>query len=352
MNNYFNRHLYQINAYTPGEQPSGKKIIKLNTNENPYPPSPKIQKALDKFSIDSLRKYPNPTSWDLREEIAKFHGLNVDEVLITNGSDEALSILFQSCLEPSDRVILPYPTYSLYPILTELLMNESRVVKIPLKQDLHLDFDTLKKQKGKLLSFASPNAPTGVLENRVQLLDLVQNFKGIVLVDEAYIDFAVENSTLIQEIRNFDNLVVTRTFSKSYSLAGLRVGYLVSNKDNISLMYKLKDSYNVGKISQLIALEAFKDRKYFNSVIKMIIKSRVMLTKELEKLGFIVIYSQANFLFAKPTKEKAEAVFQYLREKNIFIRYFTDNISQNYIRITVGTDEENRILIQVLEKMH
>ncbi|MCE9499996.1 MAG: histidinol-phosphate transaminase [Leptospira sp.] len=350
MKKYFRQELYDLDAYVPGEQPDpDSKVIKLNTNENPYPPSPEIQKEIDRIvSQGLLRRYPNPVSRDLRNEIAKHHGVKETQILVTNGSDEGLAILFRAVLGKKNTVVTPYPTYSLYPVLTEIQMNGSRIKKIPLKKNLHFNFKKLAKAKGALLAFAHPNAPTGILEKKEDLVTIVNQFDGIVLCDEAYIDFAPENSSLIPEIKEFGNLIISRTFSKSYSLTGIRVGYLVGSENSISLLSKLKDSYNVGMIEEYIALAALKDQAYFLSNREKVIRSRENLKKRLKLLGFGVTQSEANFLFVRPPQNNPKELFEFLRKNNVFIRYFTDDISKNFVRISIGTEEENNFLISAI----
>ena len=352
MKKYFQSELYKLDPYIPGEQPVlGKKIIKLNTNENPYPPTPKIKNAIASIiKKGQLKRYPSPTSEELRKIIAKQNDISKDMILITNGSDEGLSLIFRATLGSKSNVIIPYPTYSLYPVLTSIEMNGSKIEKIPLLDNLHFDFQKLKKAKGDLLAFASPNAPTGILEDENELLYLISHFNGLVLCDEAYIDFAPPGSSLIQFVKRYSNLFVSRTFSKSYSLAGLRVGYLVSNEENISLLQKIKDSYNLGMLEESIAIEAVKDKKYFDKIIRMILKSREYLNLELSKMLFTVIKSDTNFLFIKPPLNvNPIELFEYLKKKFIYIRYFKDDICKYYLRITVGNQEENKILIKEIQ---
>jgi histidinol-phosphate aminotransferase len=348
----FQKNLYQIEPYVPGEQPApGTKIIKLNTNENPYPPSPMIQKvAKEVFQKGILRKYPEPTSRTLTEEIAKQLKLSPDMILVTNGSDEGLALLFRAVLGENSKLTIPYPTYSLYPVLVDQLMNGTTLEKVPLLPDLHFDLPKLSKSKGNLLAFANPNAPTGILESKSNLLGLIKKFSGIVLCDEAYIDFAPKGSSLVSLVKECKNLVVSRTFSKSYSLAGLRVGYLVSSPENIALIYKMKDSYNLGMLEQRIALAAIKDTVYFQNIIQKIVTSRKSLKTALENLGFFVVPSDTNFLFTKPPKHIApEKLFLGLKEKGIYIRYFRDNLSKEYVRITIGTEQENKQLLKSIQ---
>ncbi|MCX7997853.1 MAG: aminotransferase class I/II-fold pyridoxal phosphate-dependent enzyme, partial [Leptospiraceae bacterium] len=207
-------------------------------------------------------------------------------------------------------------------------------------------------QKGNLLAFASPNAPTGILESKEILCEIVSKFDGLVLVDEAYIDFASPNSSMISEIKNFSNLIVSRTFSKSYSLAGLRVGFLVSQKQNIDLLLKMKDSYNLGMLEQAIAKTAIEDVEYFQTNIQKIINSREKLKQELENLDFEVLESSANFLFAKPPHPfRAESIFTQLRDSNIYVRYFTQERCKDFLRITIGTESENEIFLSSLKSI-
>lgn len=348
------KEVLDFKPYVPGEQPTlGSNAIKLNTNENPYPPSPKIKEAINEvLSHGLLRKYPNYNAIGLQKAIAKEYNLSIDQILITNGSDEALRLLFEAVVGPGDTVVAPEPTYSYYPVLTEQVMVGAKYAPTPLKDDYHFDFLALKKTEGKLLCFAHPNAPTGILEEKANLLDLVKSFSGVVLSDEAYIDFSPEGSSLVSEIQNFPNLVVSRTFSKSYALAGLRVGYLMGNPDLIAYIRKMKDSYNLGILEQVIAEVSFLDKDYFIEKRNLVIKERDLLSRNLSELGFFVLPSATNFLFCKPKPGiSPENLYLKLKDNHIFIRYFSSGISKEFIRITVGTKEENNILLQELTKL-
>lgn len=351
MDTLVRRELPAFKPYTPGEQPGlSASTIKLNTNENPYPPSPKIKEAVEKvIQTGVLRKYPNYHSRKLQELIAKDYDLDPEQILVTNGSDEALRLLFQALVGPGDVVVAPDPTYSFYPVLTEQMMVGAKYKAVPLQSDLHFDFESLGKEQGKLLCFAHPNAPTGLEEPKEKLLQLVKNFNGIVLSDEAYIDFTEPNSSLVPEIKNHPNLVVSRTFSKSYALAGLRVGYLVGSLEVISWIRKLKDSYNVGILEQVVAEASYADKEYFLEKRTLVISERTKLKKALESLGFTIPNSSTNFLFCKPKSGVSpESLYLQLKEKNILIRYFSTGISKDYIRITIGTPEENGKLLETI----
>ncbi|TGL48350.1 histidinol-phosphate transaminase [Leptospira meyeri] len=348
------KELLTYKPYTPGEQPGlSTSTIKLNTNENPYPPSPKIKEAVEKvLETGVLRKYPNYHGRKLQELIAKDYNLDPDQILVTNGSDEALRLLFQALVGPNDVVVAPDPTYSFYPVLTEQMMVGATYKAVPLLSDLHFDFESLEKEQGKLLCFAHPNAPTGVEEPKEKLIHLVHNFDGIVLSDEAYIDFTEHNSSLMSEIKNHPNLVVSRTFSKSYALAGLRVGYLVGSLEVISWIRKLKDSYNVGILEQVVAEASYADKEYFLEKRSLVIAERTKLKKELESLGFTIPDSSTNFLFCKPKLGVSpESLYLQLKDKNILIRYFSNGISKDYVRITIGTPEENKKLLATIREL-
>ncbi|TGL69021.1 histidinol-phosphate transaminase [Leptospira jelokensis] len=349
---YIRKELYSFLPYTPGEQPGlTTSTIKLNTNENPYPPSPKIGKAVEGvLEKGLLRKYPNYHSRKLQELIAKDFDLDPNQILVTNGSDEALRLLFQTFVGPGDVVVAPDPTYSYYPVLTEQMMVGAKYLAIPVLENLHFDLEALKKSKGKLLCFAHPNAPTGIAEPKEELLALVKSFNGLVLSDEAYIDFAAPDTSLIPHTKDHPNLLVSRTFSKSYALAGLRVGYIVGSLETIAWIRKLKDSYNVGILDQVIAETSYADKDYFLEKRNLVIQERSRLKSNLESLGFTIPDSSTNFLFCKPKPGVSpEHLYLSLKEKNILIRYFSYGICKDYIRITIGTKEENDTLFQTIQ---
>ena len=356
MKKYFQEKLYTLAPYTPGEQPKSiGKIVKLNTNENPYPPSPAVKKAVTSIlSKGLLRRYSNPISEGVIREIAKLHKIPESHILVTNGSDEGLAILFRATLGEGNIAIMPYPTYSLYPVLTSLQLNGAKVEQVQLKDDFHFDFSKLQKSmnpKAKLLAFANPNAPTSIQESKTDIVNLIKKFDGMVLCDEAYIDFAPKGTSLISEVKNLNNLVVSRTLSKSYGLAGLRLGYLVSSPENIVELMKIKDSYNLGMLEQEVAIAALKDQAYLQKTVKRIIASRKKLAANLGKLGFKVLDSQTNFLFVKPPALiSAEEIFLSLKKEEVYIRYFKDAFCKDYVRITIGTEEENKILLSKIKK--
>lgn len=348
------KELESFEPYTPGEQPlPGSSVTKLNTNENPYPPSPRVWEAIESIRSNGLlRRYPHYSSIEVREVLSKIHGIGIDCILVTNGSDEALRLAFLALLPTGARVVIPDPTYSYYPVLVEQAMCGASLIKVPLLPNLELDTEALQNSKANLLAIANPNAPTGILLNRDKVLGLVQNFAGVVLVDEAYIDFSPIGSSVIREVTLFPNLLVSRTLSKSYGLAGLRVGYLLGNPSLIQAISKLKDSYNLGMIEQAMTKAALEDQLYLNSCVEKIIFERQELAVKLKKKGFDVTPSAANFLFVKPPKGVSPKVlYEDLKKNNVLVRYFSKGISQDYLRVSVGSSEENETFLGVLDQL-
>jgi histidinol-phosphate aminotransferase len=340
---YFRENIDAMEGYAPGEQPRVNNIIKLNTNENPYPPSPKAVAALQSFNSDDLRKYPQPLSLPVLQAACKVYGCKEDEVIAGNGSDDILTILFRSFAGDGDTIGWLNPSYSLYPVLANL--QGANHCFVELNEDFTLPDNLAEKAKDcKLFIITNPNAPTGNSFCKKKIRAFTKNFNGVVVIDEAYGDFANENC--LELYKEFPNLVVTRSFSKSYSLAGLRVGLAFANKNLIYGMMKVKDSYNVNALSQTMAAAALLDQEYFNETVAKIKNTRNRTAKELIKMGFEVLNSQTNFIFAAPPTD-AEAYFNKLKEKNIFTRYFKGPRTSRFIRITIGTDAEMDTFLKV-----
>jgi histidinol-phosphate aminotransferase len=319
----------------PGEQPSGSDILKLNTNENAYPPSPKVFEALGNLSFDDLRRYPQPTGKDLCQAIAKLHKLNSNQVLVTNGSDEALALCTRAFCEHGGRVGYMKPSYSLYPVLSDIA--ELVRVEFPLKEDFtwtvpeNLDVD--------FFFLTQPNAPTSLTLPASEIEKLIQSCPGGVLIDEAYVDFADE--TMLPLLKKYDNLMISRSFSKGYSLAGIRLGYLLGSPKWMEALYKIKDSYNTDIFAQRVGLAAVKDQAWMQQNTVATRGTRKRVSKELCKRGFSVLPSQTNFLFAKvPEGQDAQRIFEALRDRQVFIRYFPGELTGKHLRITIGTDEQ------------
>jgi histidinol-phosphate aminotransferase len=344
---YFRKVVDDMDGYTPGEQP--QRVggwIKLNTNENPYPPSPAVAKLTSKVDSASLRLYPDPACCELRKTVASLNGLRRDNVIIGNGSDDILTIAIRCFVSEDEFVACPEPSYSLYPVLSHI--QGADCCKIQLNKDFSLPDDFAEQAKeAKLLLIPRPNAPTGTAFEMKKMRAICNNFDGIVLIDEAYADFA--DDSCVKLIDKFPNVIVSRTFSKSYSLAGIRVGYAMASHRIIAGMMKVKDSYNVNVLSQKIALAALKDQDYFKNNIEKICETRKRLSTSLIEAGFEVIPSQANFIFVSPSDGNGEKLYLDLKEKGILVRWFAGKVTGRYIRITIGTNEETDKLLEAIK---
>ena len=339
------RHIRKLEGYVPGEQPKSARVVKLNTNENPYPPSPKCAKALADFDAARLRRYPDPDCNALRSVLAKLNGTAPERVFVGNGSDEILSIAAKCFVENDEAIGSLDPSYSLYKTLAAI--RDVKWTGVPKSTPTRLPSPA---QSVSLFLWTNPNAPTGEFAEPAAIAKFAAKFKGVVIVDEAYADFARENCMPLATAKSNRNVIVMRTFSKSYSLAGLRVGYCVGPKDLIDAMYKVKDSYNVDAIAQAVATAAAKDQRWMKANVAKVRKTRKRFTQELEKRGWDVIPSESNFVFAKPPPAfAAKAVFDYLKSKNIFVRYFPGPLTGDRLRITIGTDGEIDTLLAALD---
>jgi len=333
----------RMTGYVPGEQPKGGDIIKLNTNENPYPPSPKVAEALQRIDIDSLRKYPDPVSLPLRERVAQMHGCGVDNVFVGNGSDEILALCTRAFVENEGSVGYFDPSYSLYPVLSDI----RDVCKCAVPLDSDFGWQRPADDLCSLFFLTNPNAPTSMLFAKSDVEGFCAGFKGVVLIDEAYVDFSSENC--MDLALKYENVLVMRTFSKSYSLAALRVGYIVGHSQLIEALIKIKDSYNLDGVAQALALAALNDVDYMRANAERIIATRESLAAELRDAGFMVCPSESNFLWVRPPREISAAdLFEKLKDKGILIRYFSDAGINEYVRITVGTDAEVSALLQAV----
>ena len=336
-----------MKGYKPGEQPKNLRTVKLNTNENPYAPSKAVQAAVKKLGDFRLRLYPEPTADTLRQALSKHYHWPLDGILVGNGSDEILSILFRACVDFGNLVQYPDLTYSLYPVLAE--MSEAKVKEIPLDENYYLPFKKLSPH-ARLTLWGYPNPPVGNCFDRKNVAAFCAKAKGLVLIDEAYVDFAENNCLSLA--RKYPNLLVLRTMSKSFSLAGARLGYVFGHPDVIAELLKVKDSYNVNRITQGLALEALSTQglREQRSKIQMIKRERERLTRAFRALGFIVPPSQANFLLARwPHAASAEELYKNLKRKLILVRYFPHRRLRQCLRVTVGTPEQNNLLLRELK---
>jgi histidinol-phosphate aminotransferase len=335
-----------MTGYVPGEQPrAGERIVKLNTNENPYPPSPKVLEAVRAIDADSLRRYPNPTADAFRDAAAALFDLTRDHLIAGNGSDDVLAVAVRTFLGPGDVLAYPNPTYSLYPVLAE--MHDVRVAEVPWDQPgWRLPIDGLLAARPRAVFFASPNAPTGTPVSLDDIRNLARRFDGLVLVDEAYVDFA--DGDALPVVRDHDNVLVCRTLSKSYSLAGLRFGYGIGHPSLVAEMMKVKDSYNCDAVSIAAATAALADQDHARATWQAIRAERARLTSELVSRGWEVIPSQTNFVFARPPGGNAGELYRALKAKGILVRYFDKPGLADRLRITVGKPEETDALLGAL----
>ena len=331
--------------YVPGEQPApGERVIKLNTNENPFPPSPRVLEAIRNVDGEQLRRYPSPKADVFRATAAAVHGVTADMILTGNGSDEILAIAVRTFLGPGDTLAYPDPTYSLYPVLAESC--ENRVATVPWEPGWALPVDALLATSARAIFFANPNAPTGTLVRRSRVRELALAFDGLLLVDEAYVDFADENC--LDLVRELPNVMICRTFSKGYALAGLRFGYAITAAPLVAEMGKVKDSYNCDAISILAATAALADQDYARGTWQAVRAERTRLAGELDRRGWEVIASQANFLLARCPGGAAADTYRSLKSKGILVRHFDKPGLADKLRITIGTAEQNDALLAAL----
>jgi histidinol-phosphate aminotransferase len=351
-----NSNVQAMHAYTPGEQPQGTGWVKLNTNENPYPPSPKVVAALQKeIGQDGaqLRLYPNPTSQPLREILGKFHDVPADWVLAGNGSDDILNLLMRVFAGSQRSAGMTTPSYSLYPVLAAL--QNARLVEVPFDKNFRLNVKAIANCGANIFFLTSPNAPSGVGFATAAIEQIAQKFPGILVVDEAYAPFAMENAAAL--VKKFPRVVVTRTFSKAYSLAGMRVGYALAQPDIIALLDRARDSYNLDRLAQIAAIACIGDQPYYDRTIARVVKTRETFLQKVRALGWFAHPSQANFVLVEPANALgetgpvvAEALFDYLKSRQILVRYFGKHpLTRAALRVTIGADQEMAALTAALD---
>lgn len=340
MNDFlWKNNLRDIEPYVPGEQSKEKDIVKLNANENPYPPSPKAVEAIKNFDTDALRLYPEASSMKLKNAIAKFYNVKAENVFVGNGSDDVLALSFQAFFNSDKPIVYPDITYSFYPVWCDLF--NIRYKNYPLNENFRINPEDYKEKNGGVV-IPNPNAPTSIGEGEDFVRKIMEyNKDSVVIIDEAYCDFGGVSSVPLTG--EYENLLVTGTFSKSRSLAGLRIGFAIGSKTLISTLEAVKNSYNsytVDMLSLEAGAAAMEDTDYFYKTVDMIIKTRTRLTEEMRSLGFKVIDSSTNFIMATHDDYSMREMFEYLKSKNIFIRYFNQPRINKFVRITIGTDEE------------
>lgn len=348
MTKYFRSNIDAMASYVPGEQPQrGIQMIKLNSNENPYPPSPAALAVLRNIEGEWLRRYPEPLGGEFRRAASKVLGVPSDWIIVGNGSDEVLNLVIRACTEAERKVVYPIPTYVLYVTLSQ--MQAAEVVEIPYGKGYQLPLDELIAANGAVTFIASPNSPSGHIVPIDDLRQLASRLSGVLVIDEAYVDFAEENALAL--VKEYENVIVIRTLSKGYSLAGLRLGFGVANPQLLHGLFKVKDSYNIDAIACALGTAAITDQAYKNACVAKVKASRTQLATDLKQLGFHVWDSQTNFLLVQPPQENAEYLYQQLKERQILVRYFPQPGLDNKLRITIGTEAQNQVLVEALSQI-
>jgi len=347
MSKYWSDIVHRLDPYAPGEQPQDQKYIKLNTNENPYPPSPAVASAIHSYPVDNLRCYPDPESSELRQALANYTGLEAEQVFVGNGSDEVLAHSFMAFFQGPDTILFADISYSFYPVYCSLY--QLSYTPVPLNSEYCIDVADYRGANGGII-VANPNAPTGIALTPAAIRDLLEHSKSLVIIDEAYIDFGAESA--IGLIAQYPNLLVIQTFSKSRSLAGMRLGYALGQPALIEALNRVKNSFNsypLDRLASTAALASLQDDDYFQLCRKRIIDTRKRLNKNLQKLDFEVLPSSSNFLFARHSLRPAAELYAGLKKAGILVRYFKASRIDNFLRISIGTDEQCAALIKALK---
>lgn len=337
-----------MQGYVPGEQPApGTRVIKLNTNENPYPPSPTVAQVLREFDLEWLRRYPQPAATLACQAAADVFGVPEQWVMAANGSDEMLALLARALLEPGLAMAYPTPTYSLYAVLAE--MQDAAVVEVPYGEAYELPVDDLLRVKAQLTLVCSPNNPSATVAPVADIDRLAAGLEGVLVVDEAYTDFADEHALGL--VAHHENLIVLRTMSKAYSLAGLRLGFAVAQPPLLEGLFKIKDSYNVDSLAIRVGAAALRDQAWMLANAAKVRASRTALLRALDDMGFSCLPSQSNFILCRPPAGDAGRLYRALKERGILVRYWDRPRLSDMLRISVGTEEENQALLSALRDL-
>ncbi|HFG6922973.1 histidinol-phosphate transaminase [Acinetobacter baumannii] len=349
---FWSPEVRELEPYVPGEQPKIQNLLKLNTNENPYPPSPKVVEAVQAVlheQADALRLYPDPDATALKQAIAKQQNIDVSQVFVGNGSDEVLAHIFKAFFLQDEPILYPDITYSFYPVYSQFFGTKTK--EIPLNENFEIDVRDYTQPNGGVI-ITNPNAPTSIALSLAEIEQVLQaNPDRVVVIDEAYVDFGAESAVSL--INRYENLVVCQTTSKSRSLAGLRVGFAIAQSHLIAALEAVKNSFNsypIDRFAIAAAVASFEDQAYFEEQCQKVITSREKLVRDLTELGFNVLPSKANFIFATHSQHDAGQLAQKLREQGIIVRYFNKRRINQFLRITVGTDEQNARLVQTLKQ--
>lgn len=333
-------------GYVAGEQPQDRRYVKLNTNENPYPPSPRVLEAVRACATEDLRLYPDPMANALRDRAASVYGFERDEILAGNGSDDLLAMIVRTCVGPGDRVVYPYPTYSLYDTLVTIGGGQS--LRLPYGEDFVLPAG-IAEANGRVTFVCHPNSPSATPVPVDTIADLSRRLNGLLVVDEAYVDFAEDSA--LRLVRERDNVVVLRTFSKSFSLAGLRIGLAFGPAAVIAQLAKVKDSYNLTRVSIAAAAAALEDCDWMRENVRKVCATRARLVPALREMGYEVPPSEANFVLARRRGQSLQWLYEALKERGILIRYFPTEALRDAVRITVGTDTEIDTLLAAMRAL-
>jgi histidinol-phosphate aminotransferase len=348
MSKFWSQVVRELEPYVPGEQPQIDGLIKLNTNESPYPPSPTVAALMTSDAVDRLRLYPDPNSKKLKAAIADYYRVLPEQVFVGNGSDEVLAFVFMAFFQQAKPLLFPDISYSFYPVYCQLFGITAK--KIPVHEDFTIQFGDYDQPNGGII-FPNPNAPTAIGKSLHEIEQLLQKNKDtVVVVDEAYIDFG--GQSVVELVNQYPNLLVVQTLSKSRSLAGARVGFAIGQKELIEGLDRVKNSFNsypLDRLAEAAAIAAFEDDAYFQTCRDKIIATREWTVQQLQALGFSVLPSQANFIFAKPSGGNAAELAQKLREQKILVRYFSSPRVNEFLRITIGTEEQMQKLVDALK---
>lgn len=343
-------NIRKVVPYVPGEQPQVKDIIKLNTNENPYPPSPGVKKAHEEMEVSQFALYPDPAAKELVTALESYHGLDAGQVFVGVGSDDVLALAFLTFFNSDKPIFFPDITYSFYPVWANVYRIPYECPK--LTDDFRICPDDYKKENGGVV-IANPNAPTSLALSRNEIEEIIAaNQDVIVIVDEAYIDFGGESALSL--LPKYENLLVVRTYSKSRSMAGMRIGYAMGNKRLIQAMTDVKESinsYTMTRESIALGAASLADEEYFQEKKQMVVATRERTKEELRRRGFEVLDSSANFLFAKPNSVDAGWLFEELKKEKIFVRHFNGERIKDYLRISIGTDQQMDCLLQAIDRI-
>ena len=353
MSRYWNSTIKNLQSYVPGEQPKDKRYIKLNTNENPYPPSPRVIEAIRNAANEDLRLYPDPVGYELRKVIAGYYGLNSEQVFVGNGSDEILGFTFGAFFDPDNPILFPDITYSFYPVYANLFRLNYRT--IPVDETFAICEEQYLIENGGII-IPNPNAPTSRYLSGQQILKMLDyNYSKcgkLVVIDEAYIDFGGES--MVKYIRDFPNLLIIQTLSKARSLAGLRIGFALGDKDIIQGLDRIKNSFNsytLDRVALAAAIEAFLDKPYFEEMTRRVIDTREWVVSRLRAAGCTVMDSKANFIFMSHPSVPAKELFGKLKDRGILVRYFNLPRIDNYLRVSIGTDEQMKKFCDAVEEI-